>query len=351
MDSKEHEAFVIANIDDNEEINTSKEKTQPNLSWVNNFTLTDQEADMIAEPKWIYPNLIIQSHMMVFPAPPNGGKTTIFNWIAGEIAKDYQVFYVNADIAGADAKSIRKESIEKGFTLLLPDMKAGLSMSNVVSNLEVMNEENSDYSNYVFIFDTLKKMTDVINKSSSKKLYKTLRGLSAKGMTVILLAHTNKYDHEGEAMFEGTGDLRADVDEMIYLTPKKNDDGSMTISTKPDKVRGVFDPMTFNISPDRKVSLSDKFVDVIEIGRQQKQLEKDGLTIQVITEAITAGKFKQTEIISYCKELKTGIGLNKIRGVLNTYSYPPNKLWTCERAFQNNTKQYLLIKSTPPYTE
>ena len=32
MDSKEHETFVIANIDDNEETNTSKEKTQPNLT-------------------------------------------------------------------------------------------------------------------------------------------------------------------------------------------------------------------------------------------------------------------------------------------------------------------------------
>jgi len=347
MESNEHETFVIANIDEKEETNTNKEKTQPNLLWVNDFTLTDQEADMITEPKWIYPNLIIQSHMMVFPAPPNGGKTTIFNWIAGEIAKNHQVFYVNADIAGADAKSIRKESIEKGFTLLLPDMKAGLSMNDVVSNLEAMNEKNSDYSNYIFIFDTLKKMTDVINKSSSKKLYKTLRGLSAKGMTVILLAHTNKYDHEGEAIFEGTGDLRSDVDEMIYLTPKKNSDGSMTVSTKPDKVRGVFEPITFNISPDRKVSLSNEYVDVITIDKQQKQLEKDDLAIQAITEAIKAEKFKQTEITTYCKELKTGIGVNSIRRVLKQYSFPPNKLWTCEKAFQNNTKQYFLIKSPP----
>ena len=83
---------------------SSDEKNKPNMSWVNDFTLTKEEANMIAEPKWVYPNLIIQSHMMVFPAPPNGGKTTLFIWIAGKIAKDYQVYYVNADIASADAK-------------------------------------------------------------------------------------------------------------------------------------------------------------------------------------------------------------------------------------------------------
>ena len=349
MDADEHEVFCRKYVDDTEVTLNSNDKTKPNLSWTDSFTLTDEEADMIAEPKWVYPNLIIQSHIMVFPAPPNGGKTTLFIWIAGKITKDYQVYYVNADIASADAKSLIAESKEKGFTLLLPDMKAGLSMNDVVSNLETMNERNDDYSNCVFIFDTLKKMTDVINKSSSKKLYKTLRGLSAKGMTIILLAHTNKYEHDGDPIFEGTGDLRADVDEMIYLTQKENNDGSMTISTKPDKVRGVFEPMTFNVSPkpDREVSLSDKFVDVVKIEQQQNKLKKDELPIQAITEAITAGKFKQIEITTYCKELKTGIGVNTIRRVLNDYSYPPIKLWTCEKAFQNNAKQYFLIDSTP----
>ena len=59
------------------------------------------------------------------------------------------------------------------------------------------------FSGQVFIFDTLKKMTDVINKRAAKDLLATLRGLSTKGMTIILLAHTNKYkgaDHKGRTL-------------------------------------------------------------------------------------------------------------------------------------------------------
>jgi len=316
------------------------------LSWVDNFTLTDEEADMISDPKWVYENLIIQGHLSVFPAPPNGGKTAVFMHIAGEIAEQYQVFYVNADISAADAKSMLSIAKSKGFKLLLPDMKAGLSMDDVITYLEAMNKENADYSNYIFIFDTLKKMTDVINKSNSKKLYKTLRGLSAKGMTIILLAHTNKYaDKEGKPIYEGTGDLRADVDELIYLTSKKNTDGSMTISTEPDKVRGIFEAITFEISSDRKVSLSDNFIDIVKTSKQQKQRHKDKQAILVIIEAMKNGKRIQKEITSYCNEL--GLGINVTRKILERYSNHPQKLWTRERTPKHNTLKYSLNDQTP----
>lgn len=318
------------------------------FSWTKKFTLSDEEAEMIADPKWVFPNLVIHGHVAVYPAPPNGGKTTIFNWVAGEIAGDYQVFYVNADISGSDAKLMQAQAKERGFSLLLPDMKAGLSMDDVVENLIAMNLQNQSYDSHVFIFDTLKKMTNVIHKDKAKELYKTLRGLSAKGMTIILLAHTNKYnDAEGKPIYEGTGDLRSDVDELIYLIPKKNDDGSMTVSTEPDKVRGSFEPLTFNISPDREVSLADEFIDVAEANRRSKQLQDDESIIQAVTEAITQEKFKQTEIISHCKELGIG-GRRQVEKVLNRYSKQPVKLWQKQKAFQNNAIQYHLSDTAHP---
>ena len=135
-------------------------------------------------------------------------------------------------------------------------------MEDVLRNLRSMAERKDDYSGIIFIFDTLKKMTDVINKKRSKELYLLLRSLSAKGMTIILLAHTNKYnDTEGKPIYEGTGDLRSDVDEMIYFIPEKHPDGSMTVSTDPDKKRGNFQPITFEIDPDRNVTQTD-YVDV-----------------------------------------------------------------------------------------
>ena len=58
----------------------------------------------------------------------------------------------------------------------------------------------------------------------------------------------------------------SDVDEMIYLESQRNADGSMTVSTYPDKVRNTFEAITFTISADREVSRSD-FIDVEKTNR------------------------------------------------------------------------------------
>src|SRR5690606_31180754 len=124
--------------------------------------------------------------------------------------------------------------------------------------------------------DTLKKIADVQNKAHIKEVMKVFRRLTARGMTVILLAHTNKYkDEEGNPIFEGTGDLRADVDELIYLIPHRNDDGSMYVTTKPDKVRGSFEEITFNISSTQEVSLSKDSQVIQEQIRVQQEVEAD----------------------------------------------------------------------------
>lgn len=311
-----------------------------NLSWADRFKVTEEEVNEMADPEFVYPNLIIGGHVVLIVAEPNGGKTTILMHVAGEIAEDYQVIYVNADVSGGDAKLMHQAARAGGFELLLPDMKAGLSMSDVVQHLEETNQEDAELGGVVFIFDTLKKMTDVIHKSKAKSLLKTLRGLSAKGATIVCLAHTNKYaDAEGNPIYEGTGDLRADVDELIYLIPTKNPDGSMTVSTKPDKVRGAFEPITFEIAPDRRVSLSSKHIDVAAIRKSKAEREKDHSVIEAITEAIKSGKPKQTEIVQHCKE-HYDIGWRTTDKVLRRYK---GELWNREKGFAHNAWNYDLI--------
>ena len=169
-------------------------KPEVDMRWMKAFTLTEAEVEKLVDPEWIYEDLIIKSHLIAFPAAPGAGKTTIMMHVAAEIARagKYKVCYVNADVGNGDVKEMQHMANEAGFTLLLPDMKAGLSMDDVVSQLLLMNTVDEDYGEYLFFFDTLKKMTDVIVKSKSKELYMTLRGLTAKGMTICLNAHTNK---------------------------------------------------------------------------------------------------------------------------------------------------------------
>ena len=212
------------------------------FDWIEQFTLSAAELDAIAEPEWIIPNLIISGHLILIPAEPNGGKTTIMLHLSSLMAKKgLNVLYVNADTASSEAKAAATYAMANGFTMLLPDFKVGLSVKDVGQRLQELADQEVDLSSYVVIVDTLKKLIDVLDKRFNKKFFSLMRKLTAKGMTIILLAHTNKHNNEqGLPVYEGTGDMRSDVDELIYFLPVKNQDGSMTTTTKPDKVRGSF---------------------------------------------------------------------------------------------------------------
>lgn len=321
----------------------SKSKTQITSNeftdWMEDLTLSKEEANAISNPEWIIEDIVIRGHLIAIPAKPNGGKTTIFFHLAGEmVKKGCKVFYVNADIAGGDAKTMCQEARDLGVSLVLPDFK-GSSMSKIVEKLEKLNDGTDNLEKMVFIFDTLKKMTEVIEKSKSKKLYATLRGLTAKGATVILLAHTNKYnDSDGMPVYEGTGDLRADVDELIYLIPVKKPDGSMTVSTKLDKVRGAFKPVTFEISADRKVKRVDAYVDTTQQLINADVLKEESKTIEVIRNAINSGENMRQLIIPFCKE---NGGISR-RTVDSTLEQNVGTYWKLNKG-EKNAQIYSLI--------
>ncbi|MDG1074053.1 MAG: AAA family ATPase [Methylophilaceae bacterium] len=291
------------------------------MEWASEYELSTAEADAIAAPEWIIKNLIISGHIVLIPAEPNGGKTTIMFHLSGEMVKQgYDVYYVNADISGGDAKPLVDLAKNKGFTLMLPDMKAGKSMDTVLYKLIEMAEDNKKYDNVVFIFDTLKKMLNVISKSAAKRFFGLFRTLSAKGMTIILLAHTNKYkDDEGNPIYEGTGDMRADVDELIYLIPQRHDDKSMTVTTKPDKQRGSFEVISFNIDSNRNVTLLNEPVNTIQANQVASDLKKDQVIIDAINQAILDGSTIQKDIIAYCLQ-HTAVGERAIRKTLVKYT-------------------------------
>ncbi len=311
------------------------------LDWTSNFTVSDEEVAAMHDPEWVIENLVVKGHMIMICAEPNGGKTTIFMHYAGEMVKaGMRVFYVNADVSGGDAKRYHQQAKEAGFELLLPDMKVGLSMSDVVARLELMNNLPGDYSNVVFIFDTLKKMTDVINKNKAKELLKMLRCLTAKGMTIICLAHTNKYKGEdGRPVFEGTGDVRADCDELIYLIPDKQSDGSILVSTDPDKKRCDMEKMTLVIHPDRSVSRKELYIDTLEARRCNQQRAKDQEHIEVIREAISEGNITVRAINAYCKE--AGMGGRTTDKVRKAYK---GVEWDSMPGFSNNRLEFFLLE-------
>lgn len=304
------------------------------FDWVEQFTLSRAELDAIAEPEWIIPNLIIAGHLILIPAEPNGGKTTIMLYLSSLMAKKGRnVLYVNADTASSDAKAAAIYAEENGFSMLLPDFKVGLSVKNVGQYLVKLAKEDVDLSGYVIIIDTLKKIIDVLDKRFNKIFFSLMRKLTAKGMTIILLAHTNKHKNEqGLPVYEGTGDMRSDVDELIYFLPVKNNDGSMTVTTKPDKVRGTFEPITFTISTDRKVRQEQQAIDVAKLNYQKTQQAKDQSSIDMIVSILTGSALNQKEILA--RAIPDGLGERICKSILGRYSDQQTALpvfWTTKK--------------------
>lgn len=318
--------------------------TRGGPDWWEKYTVDDEDIEAIQNAEFVIPELVVRGHLIAVVAEPNGGKTTIFAHLAGEMTQaGYEVTYVNADISAADAKGMFEQARQNGYRLLLPDMKPGLSMADVVRDLEALNASGRDLSNQIMIFDTLKKMVDVINKAEAKRLYQTLRGLTAKGATIIVLAHTNKYKGEdGKPIFEGTGDLRADVDELIYLDPEKRQDGSMLVSTRVDKCRARgLEAVTFEIAPDRSVKRLGEYVDIHGLRKRGQEKARYASDIEAIREAIRAGNHQQGEIAKYCSEL--GVGKNKCHRVLREFDGDD---WRSRRLPENNTLYYELSEAS-----
>src|SRR5690606_4799439 len=165
-----------------------------------------------------------------------------------------------------------------------------------------------------------------------------------RGMTCILLAHTNKYkNQDGEYQYEGTGDLEADVDELIYFEPQENLDGSLTVSTRCTKRRAEITPTTWTIHRNRTVTRLADYVDVAAEAARKAQMDEDQPTIEAITDALSAGPKKQTEVIAHCRDMR--FTEKRVRAVLRRYS---GELWKAQKLFEKNAWSYELL-ANPAY--
>ena len=92
-----------------------------------------------------------------------------------------------------------------------------MSMTTVLTGLEEMRASEIDLRNQVIVVDTLKKLGSLLSKDAVRELFTLLRALTQRGMTVVLLAHTNKYrSADNQSVFEGVGDVKSDSDDLIF---------------------------------------------------------------------------------------------------------------------------------------
>ncbi len=214
-----------------------------------NHTLTNKDAEKMEQTKFIYPKLIPQGLITAYPSPANGGKTAIFTHAACRLAKEgYEVFYINADASPSQLKSQQEKADKHGFSILAPDAKDAGGVAGLLKTLTDLGQMDVSLNKAILMVDTLKKFVDMLDKGQLKSFINLLRKLVAKGATVCLLVHTNKYlTPDGHLIYEGTADLRNDIDNMIYLYSSLAESGVREVTSNPDKTRTTFEPISFRI--------------------------------------------------------------------------------------------------------
>ena len=288
-------------------------KLETSLDKLREMRITRDEISKLANAKEIIPSLVVSGHLMIFPAPANAGKTSLFMYLAGIMAQQgYEVLYINADLAASDAHMHQKAAEENDWTLIIPDARDGDSVEKVIGYLRDIASSHSDLSKIIIIIDTLKKFTDIQNKQLAKEGFMLFRGLTTQNATVIALAHTNKYRDESKNLtFDGVGDVKTDADELIYLESIRDESGKTLITSYPDKMRASLGQRSFSIQwgPTSGPSIEplEEIVDVKTLAMRQERMTKDAHVVKAIYEALRKyGSLNASQLMGEVQKILIG---------------------------------------------
>ncbi|GAB5449925.1 MAG: hypothetical protein Hals2KO_02530 [Halioglobus sp.] len=320
------------------------------------YELSDADIEAIQDAVFIISSLVIYGQITVIAAKPGSGKTSVMmRECVNAVRAGYRVVYVNMDCGAADLKYWHGLAQQGGFRMITPHFSGAQGIDTWLEGLAQMTALHDDLSGLFIVIDTLKKIADLMSKSRVRDTMTLLRALTAKGATLVCLAHCNKHrDNTGKLVFEGVGDIEADCDNLIYLESEKAADGIRTVSTEPsDKVRGVFEPRTWRIHPDRTVEALESFVDVKAEIAAATQREKDETTIEAIQAGIRGGHHKRIELLDFVSE--HGISKREFDAVIKRYCQghtdaKTDPIWKSLKLHSNNSSHYLLIDDPPPDT-
>jgi len=180
-----------------------------------------------------------------------------------------------------------------------------------------------DLRGHVFFVDTLKKFADLMNKGGSREFFRLMRGLTVRGCTAVLNGHTNKHrGPDGKLIFEGVGDVRNDVDELIYIEATDKDaQGTVTINMVPDKVRCMARELSLRYHTEsRELQVLPGVVNVAAIAARQRQLKADASVISNVLVVLRRhGGMNFTELAEQVA-IASGIGRNAARVVIERYA-------------------------------
>lgn len=316
------------------------------------WVVTDEQVKNMQETRMIWRSVVAMSHLSVWSAPGNGGKTSLAKHAAGEMAAaGFDVCFFQEDASAGDLPSLHEHAKTHGYRMLNSTLAASTPEAQIAV-LRSLAEDGADLSNCVMFFDTLKKYADLMNKGSARFFFRLMRSLTQRGATVVLLGHTNKYKtKEDKLVFEGVGDVRNDVDELFYIDATDKDPlGVVTLTIRPDKVRCFAKEATFTLNTKTmEVRHSDSVVDVVSIIDANRRTQEDAPVIACIKGALNSGPMNSTDLFKLVSK-EGGKSFDHVRDVAKRYSSTNSKdshaLWLEETGLNN--ARIFSLKTAPP---
>ena len=187
-----------------------------------------EELEMrLAKEKDVIPGMITTGTVTLVYAPSGAGKTVwilgnLFQSIRNNLIKGSDVIYFNEDDGAKGVLQKAKMGHKHGMTMVTLANSQDPSLRTTTDALHLLNaiREEGEADGKIVICDTLKKFAPVLNKGDMRQVLHAFREFAAAGGTVILLGHCNKHrSMDGRLIYEGVGDLKADVDNMFGLDP------------------------------------------------------------------------------------------------------------------------------------
>lgn len=328
--------------------------TQPNngaptdpLGMLAGFFVTDEGVQEMEDTRVLH-QVIGQQHLAVWAGAAGNGKTTIARHVAGNLAADgYTVMYFQEDASAGDLPELFRHSKDHGYKLLNSTL-SNKSPDDMLQSLHQLVVGAADLRRHVYFFDTLKKFADLMSKWGTREFFRLMRGLTLRGCTVILNGHTNKHKGmDGKLVFEGVGDVRNDVDELIYIEATDKDaHGMVTMTMRPDKVRCMVRELSFSYDTHtRELRALPAAVDVGAVLARQRQLKDDEAGIETVRQALRGGGMNFTELVQAVAE-SAGMSRNAARTLINRYASErlddADALWMDTRLGSDNARRISL---------
>lgn len=308
----------------NDSNNDEPPKFDPN-QLLEGYTVTNDYVEKLGKERVLYPDLIIQQHIITLIAESGSGKTAFcYRHVAPTLAKQgLNVWYLDADSPASDHLEMKRIADKSGFKFLNPDTNQGTSVDGLIESLRKIADSDADLTDWVFFIDTVKKFCDLLQKQQVKKFFALCRKLAAMGATIVLLGHANKYRNaDCNLVFEGTNDVKSDTDELIFFERTINPNGGIDITTVVDpdkgaKVRGIFKPFSFNISPGREISFYSDPLPVVDRTRSAAAKATDGEILDAAVEHLTemGGPVLQRDLAGRVSDM-TGAGVSRVRKLI-----------------------------------